>query len=67
VTDHPAAWLYTVSILNMFPSVDCTAQLNEWGRDVWELVTVVTSTDEKGRAWTQAIFKRPRPTGPTSN
>ena len=52
-------WEYHAAVVELFPSIDFSSQLDELGESGWELVTIVTEIDANGRPWHQAVFKRP--------
>jgi hypothetical protein len=41
-------------------------RLSQWGKDGWEIITIISSADENGRMWHESIFKRPPLAGPNS-
>ena len=42
-------WEYGAVIIELFPSSGDGGQLNQWGKDGWELITIISSADENGR------------------
>jgi hypothetical protein len=42
-------WEYGAVIIELFPSSGDGGKLNQWGKDGWELITIISSADENGR------------------
>jgi Domain of unknown function (DUF4177) len=52
-------WEYLAKTVEIYPTIELRQQLNKYGCDGWELVSVTTGPDQNGRVWPVAIFKRP--------
>jgi hypothetical protein len=54
------AWEYAVHAMSLYPSINAAGELNRYGRDGWELVSMAEARNEQGHKYTVAIFKRPK-------
>lgn len=59
-------WQYLALIVEMYPMIEFQGQLNELGKEGWELVAIMEAPDapdirEKHSRSARAFFKRPAP------
>jgi len=59
-------WEYLAKIVEMYPMIDCSGELNRLGQKGWELVAIMEAPDApdnriEGSRSARAFFKRPVP------